>query len=98
MVPLPRLAAKAFTSSAAGVDRLDAPSRNTIVAEVPDAGAGIVAVAGTTGDGGGGGATDGRVGGALDNGGKVPASAAVAVGGAAGGDRVGAADEATVGE
>lgn len=63
---------------------MDAPSRNTIVADGPTDGAGIDV--GATGDGGGGGATAGRNGGPLGNGGGVPASA-VAV---AGGDGAGA--------
>jgi hypothetical protein len=41
IVAVPRLAAKAFTSSVAGCDKFDAPSRNTMVADSPAGGAGI---------------------------------------------------------
>ena len=83
IVPLPRLAANAFTSSAAGGDRFDASLRNTIVAEAPADGVGIGFGAGAAGAGGGP-ATAGRAGGAAGTAGGGPAGDA-AVGSAAGG-------------
>lgn len=71
MVSLPRLAAKAFTSSAAGGLRFDASLTNTIVVDTPADGAGIGT--GTTGGTGGGPAAAGRTGGAAGKAGGGPA-------------------------
>src|SRR5471030_93920 len=73
---LPRLAAKAFTSSAAGCDRLAVPSRNTIVAAVPAGGTGIGA--GTAAGAGAGPATPGRGGGSAGKAGCGAAGCALA--------------------
>jgi hypothetical protein len=75
MVPLPRFAAKAFTSSAAGGVRLEARSRNTIVADVPADGAGI-GVATTGAAGGGEPAAAGRGGGPAGSAGDGPVGSA----------------------
>ena len=78
IVPLPRRAANAFTSSVAGCDRLDAFSTNTIVADTRADGAGIGV--GTIGATGAAPAAAGR-GGALDgNAGGDPASGVPALG------------------
>jgi hypothetical protein len=82
IVPLPRFAAKALTSSVAGCDRLEARSRNTIVADVPAAGAGIGA--GTTCTAGAAGAVAGRGGGPSGNAGCGPVGGALAAAVAAG--------------
>jgi len=81
IVPLPRRAANAFTSSAAGADRLEAPSTKTIVADTPAAGDGIAlgAIAGA----GGAGAAAGRAGGAAGKAGCDPASGTAVTGGVA---------------
>ena len=79
MVPFPRLAAKAFTSSAAGCDRLEARSGNTMVADVPAEGAGIGVGARLAA--GAGPAAAGRGGGATGNAGGGPAGGATAAAG-----------------
>lgn len=82
MVALPRFAAKAFTSSAAGCVRFEVCSRNTMLVDAPEGGAGIgVGAAGVTG---GAPAAAGRGGGAAGKSGCGPASATLEVGDAAG--------------
>lgn len=92
--PLPRLPAKAFTSSAAGVERLEEPSTNTMVAVWPEPDVGIGA--GIAGGGGGGDpAAAGRAGGAAENAGCAAsggtAGGAVATAGGGEGAKAGAA-------
>ena len=78
MVPLPRLAANALTSSLAGCDRLVVCSENTIVADVLAAGGGIGA--GTTAAAGAAPAIPGRGGAPSGNAGNGPDAAPFGLG------------------